>query len=140
MTQPSLERVIGPTGATLLVIGSVVGSGIFLTTGDMAESLPSASLLILAWVVGCIFALFGALTYAAMGAMFPRSGGVYVFLREAFGPLTGFLYGWAMLLVVFAGGIAAVAVGFAEYFSYFFPAMSSTNVVGTLPLRSVSAP
>ena len=73
MTQPSLERVIGPTGATMLVIGSVIGSGIFLTTGEMAETLPSASLLILAWVVGCTFALFGALTYAEMGAMLPRS-------------------------------------------------------------------
>ena len=134
MTQPSLERIIGPTGATLLVVGSVIGSAIFLTTGVMAEYLPSASLLILAWIVGCVFALFGALTYAEMGAMFPRSGGVYVFLREAFGPLTGFLYGWAMLLVVLPGGIAAVAVGFSDYFSYFFPALSSSNVVGTLPL------
>jgi APA family basic amino acid/polyamine antiporter len=134
MTQPSLERAIGPTGATLLVVGSVIGSGIFSTTGVMAESLPSATLLVLAWVVGCTFALMGALTYAELGAMFPRSGGVYVFLREAFGSLPGFLYGWATLVVVLAGGIAAVSIVFADYLSYFFPAFSSTNVMGTVAL------
>jgi len=134
MSQPTLERAIGPFAATLLVIGGVIGSGIFLTTGVMAQTLPSASLLLLAWVVGCLFAVFGALTYAELGTMFPRSGGVYLFLREAFGPLVGFLYGWATLLVVLAGGIAAVAIGFADYFSYFFPALSSATLVGELPL------
>ena len=130
----TLERAIGPFAATLLVIGGIIGSGIFLTTGVMAATLPSASLLMLAWVVGSLFAVFGALTYAEMGAMFPQSGGVYVFLREAFGTLPAFLYGWAMLLVVLSGGIAAVAVGFADYFSYFFPGLSSTHVVGEVPL------
>src|SRR5262245_7649284 len=129
-----LDRAIGPLAATLLVIGGIIGSGIFLTTGPMAAALPSATLLILAWVLGSLFALFGALTYAEMAAMFPRSGGVYVFLREAFGPLPGFLYGWATLLVVLAGGTAAVAVGFSNYFSYFFPALSSSHVVAHVPL------
>jgi len=130
----TLDRAIGPFAATLLVVGGVVGSGIFLTTGVMAETLPSATLLLVAWVVGCLFAVFGALTYAEMATMFPQSGGVYIFLREAFGPLPGFLYGWATLLVVLAGGIAAVAVGFADYFSYFFPSLSSTHIVAELPL------
>src|SRR5689334_8373329 len=130
----TLERAIGPFAATLLVIGGIIGSGIFLTTGPMAKALPSASLLILAWALGSLFALFGALTYAEMATMFPRSGGVYVFLREAFGPLPGFLYGWATLLVVLAGGTAAVAVGFADYFSYFFPSLSSSHIVATIPL------
>ena len=130
----TLDRAIGPFAATLLVIGGIIGSGIFLTTGPMAAALPSATLLILAWVLGSLFAVFGALTYAEMATMFPRSGGVYVFLREAFGPLTGFLYGWATLLVVLAGGTAAVAVGFAEYFSYFFPALSSTHIIVDIPL------
>ena len=124
----TLERAIGPFTATLLVIGGVIGSGIFLTTGAMAQALPSATLLLAAWVVGSLFAVFGALTYAEMATMFPRSGGVYVFLQEAFGPLVGFLYGWATLLVVLCGGIAAVAVGFADYFSYFFPALSQKYV------------
>jgi APA family basic amino acid/polyamine antiporter len=130
----TLERAIGPVAATLLVMGGIIGSGIFLITGPMAESLPSPTLLILAWVLGSLFALFGAFTYAEMATMFPRSGGVYVFLREAFGPLPGFLYGWATLLVVLAGGTAAVAVGFADYFSYFFPALSSAHVVFDIPL------
>lgn len=139
---PALDRAIGPVAATLLVIGGVVGSGIFLTTGVMAATLPSATLLLLAWATGCLFAITGALTYAELGTMFPNSGGVYVFLREAFGPLLGFLYGWVTLLVVLCGGIAAVAVGFAEYFSYFVPALSPEVVVVTLPIgegRAVGA-
>ncbi|HUF48962.1 MAG TPA: APC family permease [Vicinamibacterales bacterium] len=129
----TLERVIGPFNATLLVIGGIIGSGIFLTTGVMADVLPSTPLLLLAWTVGCLFAVFGALTYAEMATMFPRSGGVYIFLREAFGTLPAFLYGWAMLLVVLSGGVAAVAVGFADYFSYFVPAVSSSRTVAEVP-------
>ena len=134
MTQPSLDRAIGPVSATLLVIGSVIGSGIFLTTGAMAQIMPSASLILLAWAAGCLFALTGALTYAELGTMFPRSGGVYVFLGEAFGPLVGFLYGWASLLVVLSGGIAAVAIGFADSFSYFVPALSPAHIVVVVPV------
>jgi APA family basic amino acid/polyamine antiporter len=134
MPQPSLERAIGLPGATLLVIGGVIGSGIFLTTGVMAATLPSPVLLLLAWTTGCLFALTGALTYAELGTMFPRAGGVYVFLSEAFGPLVGFLYGWASVGVVLSGGIAAVAIGFSHYFSYFFPGWSASHVIATLPI------
>lgn len=123
-----LVRAIGLGSAILFVVGSVIGSGIFLTTGVMAETIPSASLLLLAWALGGVLAIAGGLTYAEMGAMFPRSGGVYVFLKEAYGTLPAFLYGWAALLVVISGGIAAVAVGFAEYLSYFFPALSLDRV------------
>jgi APA family basic amino acid/polyamine antiporter len=129
-----LIQAIGPGTATLFVVGSVIGSGIFLTTGIMADRMPSASLLLAAWTLGGLLALAGGLTYAEMGAMFPRSGGVYVFLREAYGPLVGFLYGWAALVVVVTGGIAAVAVGFAEYLSYFVPPLSTSNVLLNLPL------
>ncbi|HSC25922.1 MAG TPA: amino acid permease [Vicinamibacterales bacterium] len=124
-----LVRAIGLGSAILFVIGSVIGSGIFLTTGGMAASIPSASLLLLAWSLGGALAVAGGLTYAEMGAMFPRSGGVYVFLREAYGPLPAFLYGWAALLVVLSGGIAAVAVGFAEYLSYFIEPLSSRRIL-----------
>jgi APA family basic amino acid/polyamine antiporter len=134
--QPSLDRAIGPVAATLLVIGGIVGSGIFLTTGIMAKSLPSPGLLLLAWGAGGLFALAGALTYAEMSTMFPRAGGVYVYLHEAFGSLVGFLYGWAMLLVVLCGGCAAVAVGFADYLSYFFPALSHAHVLLSVPIAS----
>lgn len=135
-----LIRAIGLGSAILFVIGSVIGSGIFLTTGTMAASIPSASLLLLAWAAGGLFAITGGLTYAEMGTMFPRSGGVYVFLREAYGALPAFLYGWVAMLVVLSGGIAAVAVGFAEYLSFFVPALSPARVLFSLglPIGSVS--
>jgi basic amino acid/polyamine antiporter, APA family len=124
-----LVQAIGLGSAVLFVVGSVIGSGIFLTTGVMASTIPSTSLLLLAWTAGGVLAIAGGLTYAEMGAMFPRSGGVYVFLKEAYGPLPAFLYGWVALLVVFSGGLAAVSVGFAEYLSYFIPALSPSVVV-----------
>lgn len=129
-----LIRAIGLGTATLFVIGGVIGSGIFLTTGVMAATIPSASLLLLAWTIGGLLALAGGLTYGELGAMFPRSGGLYVFLREAYGPLTAFLYGWVALTVVLSGGIAAVAVGFAEYLSYFIPSLSTSRVIESIPL------
>lgn len=135
----NLIRAIGLGTATLFVIGSVIGSGIFLTTGIMATTVPSASLLLIAWTLGGLLALTGGLTYGEMGAMFPRSGGVYVFLREAWGPLVAFLYGWAALLVVLSGGIAAVAVGFAEYLSYFLPPLSSSHILVSIALPLVPA-
>src|ERR671911_2648270 len=89
-----LNRAIGLRGATLLVIGSVIGSGIFLTTGIMIQELPSIPLVLLAWTAGGLLAMSGGLTYAEMGSMFPRSGGLYVFLTEAYGAIRGFLFGW----------------------------------------------
>jgi APA family basic amino acid/polyamine antiporter len=133
-----LVRALGLGSAVLFVLGSVIGSGIFLTTGVMAAALPSPTLLLLAWISGGVVALTGGLTYAELGGMFPKSGGVYIYLREAFGPLVAFLYGWAALLIFFSGGIAAVAVGFADYLSYFAPALSPTRVLWSVatPLGS----
>ena len=128
-----LLRVLGLGSAILLVIGSVIGSGIFLTTGGMAALIPSPSLLLAAWTLGGALSIAGGLTYAEMGAMYPRSGGVYVFLREAYGGLAAFLYGWAALLVMISGSIAAVAVGFAEYLSYFVPVLGTANVLLSIP-------
>ncbi|MGE5245213.1 MAG: APC family permease [Betaproteobacteria bacterium] len=130
----ALVRAIGFWSATLLVIGNVIGSAIFLTAGSMAAVLPSAPLLVAAWIAGGAIALCGGLTYAEMGAMFPRSGGLYVFLEEAYGPLVAFLFGWAVILVVGTGSVAAVAVGFATYFSYFVPALSTARVVVAVPV------
>jgi basic amino acid/polyamine antiporter, APA family len=124
-----LIRALGLGSAVLFVLGSVIGSGIFLTTGVMAAALPSPTLLLAAWLTGGVVALTGGLTYAEMGAMYPNSGGVYVYLREAFGPVIAFLYGWAALLVFFSGGIAAVAVGFADYVSYFAPSLSPSRIL-----------
>lgn len=134
-----LARVLGLRSAMLFVVGSVIGSGIFLTTGGMAAVIPSASLLLAAWILGGLLAIAGGLTYAEMGAMFPRSGGVYVFLKEAYGPLTAFLYGWAALFVVISGGIAAVAVGFAAYLSHFLPVLTSVTILGVSGNQVVAA-
>ena len=94
-----LERKLGLFDSTMIVIGIVIGSGIFLSTGIMANSIPSPGLIILAWAVGGILSLAGALTYAELGASMPEAGGQYVYLREAYGPLSGFLFGWTMILV-----------------------------------------
>src|SRR5262245_61282744 len=130
----TLERSIGLVGATCVVMGSVIGSAVFLTMGIMTERMPSPSLLMLAWVAGGVLALTGGLTCAELSAMYPRSGGWYVFLVEAYGPVWGFLFGWAGMLVMLTGGAAAVAVGFAEYFSYFFPSLSTARTVLHVPL------
>jgi basic amino acid/polyamine antiporter, APA family len=121
--EPGLLAKLNLTDATLLVMGSVIGSGIFLTTGIIAESLPSAFWILLAWFLGSVISLFGGLTLAELGAMMPEAGGQYIYLRAAYGSLTGFLYGWTTFLVTQTGGIAAMAVGFAEYLSYFVPAL-----------------
>jgi APA family basic amino acid/polyamine antiporter len=133
-----LVRALGVGSATLFVVGSVIGSGIFLTTGLMAEVLPSAGLILLAWTAGGLLALAGGLSYAELGTMFPRSGGVYVFLAHAYGPLVAFLYGWTALLVVIGGGIAAVSVGFAHYLGYFVPVLSPERALVTFGIAGSS--
>jgi APA family basic amino acid/polyamine antiporter len=124
-----LERRLGLFDSVMMMVGIVIGSGIFLTTGIMAQSIPSAGLLLLAWAVGGVLTLTGALTFAELGAAMPHAGGQYVYLREAYGHLAGFLFGWILFLVAMGGSIAAMAAGFAEYVGHFFPAVSSANSV-----------
>lgn len=125
----SLKRRLGLFDSTMMMIGIVIGSGIFLTTGIMAKSIPSAPLLLLAWIVGGVLVLAGALTYAELGAALPEAGGQYVYLREAYGPLPGFLFGWKMFLVNMTGSIAALGMAFAEYFGRFFPSLSTSQTI-----------
>jgi basic amino acid/polyamine antiporter, APA family len=108
-----LRRELGLLDATFLVVASVIGSGIFLTPGRIAELLPRPGLFLGAWVAGGLLSLAGALANAELGAMYPRAGGDYVYLREAFHPVAGFLVGWLSFFVIFAGTIAALAAGFA---------------------------
>jgi len=129
-----LLRQLGLFDSTMVMVGIVIGSGIFLTTGIMAKSIPSPFLILLAWLVGGILTLAGALTYAELGASMPEAGGQYVYLREAYGPIYGFLFGWILFLVYMTGGIAALAVAFAEYFGYFFPSLSMSNIIFSLPI------
>ena len=113
--KPELKRQLGLWTCVLLVIGNIIGVGIFTTPGEIANGLPSAGWVLFAWLVGGLMATAGALTYAELGTMFPRAGGTYVYLKEAYGPLWGFLYGWAYTLVTSAGTIALLAIGFGEY-------------------------
>jgi len=124
-----LIRQLGLFDSTMMMVGIVIGSGIFLTTGIMAKSIPSASLILLAWIAGGLITLAGALTYAELGAAMPDAGGQYVYLREAYSPLSGFLFGWILFLVTMAGSIAALGVAFAEYFGHFFPSWSTENTI-----------
>ncbi len=116
----------------LLTIGSVVGTGIFFTSADMARVLPDATMILLAWLAAGLLTLAGALTYAELGAMLPRAGGLYGFLREAYGPLPAFLYGWTAFLVIMSGGIAAIAVGFGTYLGAFVPWCAAEHEVARL--------
>ena len=114
-------RGLGLFDSTMVVVGSMVGSGIFLVSADMARLLGSSGWLLAAWVLTGLMTVVGALSYGELAAMMPRAGGQYVYLREAFSPLLGFLYGWTLFLVIQSGTIAAVAVGFARYFGAIWP-------------------
>lgn len=131
-----LLRRLGAWDGALLTIGAVVGTGIFITTGDIAAALPHGGLILAVWLIGGLLTLAGALTYAELGVLFPRAGGMYHFLKEAYGPLWGFLYGWACFLVIMSGGIAAIAVGFGEYLGAFLPFFSTAHVLVAVPLGS----
>ena len=114
-------RGLGLYDSTMVVVGSMIGSGIFIVSADMARNVGSAGWLLVAWLVAGVLTVVGALAYGELAAMMPRAGGQYVYLREAFSPLWGFLYGWTLFLVIQTGTIAAVAVGFARYFGVLLP-------------------
>lgn len=134
-----LSRGLNLWDTTLLVIGLVVGGGIFLTPASIAKALPDSRWILAVWIVGGLLSIAGGFVYAEMGAMIPKSGGMYVYIREAFGELPAFLYAWVAYWVILAGADAAVAVGFAEYFSVFFPGLSTSRVLFTLGPASVTA-
>jgi basic amino acid/polyamine antiporter, APA family len=119
MTQ--LKRVLGKFDLTMIAIGGTIGSGIFLTPSLIARNLESPLLILGVWVVGGMMALAGSLTFAELGSMMPGAGGVYVYLSRTYGRLFGFLFGWAYLLVVNTGGIAALSIAFATYLGFFIP-------------------
>jgi basic amino acid/polyamine antiporter, APA family len=121
------KRGLGLYASTMVVVGSMIGSGIFLVSAEMGRQTGSPGLLLTAWVVTGVLTLAAALSYGELAAMMPRAGGQYVYLREAFGPLWGFLYGWTLFMVIQTGTIAAVAVGFARYTGYLVPWFSEEH-------------
>ena len=124
---PHFVASLGLFSSTAIVIGSMIGSGIFLVSADIGRTVDSPALLIGAWVVTAVMTMIGALSYGELAAMMPHAGGQYIYLREALGRLWGFLFGWTLFLVIQTGTIAAVAVGFGKFLGVFFPQVSSTN-------------
>jgi len=118
---------LGLTSATTLVMGSMIGSGIFIVSADISRTVDSPALLLGAWLVTAFMTIVGALSYGELAAMMPHAGGQYVYLREGLGPLWGFLYGWTLFLVIQTGTIAAVAVAFGKFLGVFYPAISAKN-------------
>src|SRR5262245_5625050 len=111
----------------MLVIGSMIGSGIFIVSAEIGREVGSPALLIGAWAITGFMTIAAALSYGELAAMMPRAGGQYVYLREALGPLWGFLYGWTLFLVIQTGTIAAVGVAFGKFLGVFFPSVSAQN-------------
>ena len=123
-SQSGFVKAMTLTDATMLVAGSMIGSGIFIVSADIGRSVGSPFWLITAWVVTGVITLLGALAYGELAAMYPRAGGQYVFLRESMGPLMGFLYGWTLFIVIQTGTIAAVAVAFGRFLGVLWPAIT----------------
>src|SRR6185436_8259220 len=134
MTDPPVAdqkfvRGLGLLDSTMLVAGSMIGSGIFIVSADIARQVGSPGWLLVVWIVTGLLTLMAALSYGELAAMMPKAGGQYVYLREAFSPLFGFLYGWTLFLVIQTGTIAAVAVGFARYLGVLWPTISESSYI-----------
>ena len=121
--RPELSRDLGVSHASAVVVGTIIGSGIFLVPAEMMQAVGSAKLVYLAWLVGGALSFFGALTYAELGAMKPQAGGEYVYVRDAYGPLAGFLYGWTWFVIAKPASVATVATGLVR-------------ILGTFPIFS----
>src|SRR5262245_31832473 len=129
---------LGLFDATMLVAGSMIGSGIFIVSADIARDVGSAGWLMFVWVLTGIMTIIGALSFAELAAMMPNAGGQYIYLREAYGPLPAFLYGWTNFLIIQTGFIAAVGVAFAKFLGVLVPGMTSTIILGITPQKLVA--
>src|SRR6266699_1718406 len=130
MSQPATAgfvRGLNLFDATMIVIGTMIGSGIFIVSADMARLIGSPGWLLIAWGVTGVLTVAAALSYGELAALMPRAGGQYVYLREAFSPLCGFLYGWTLFLVIQTGTIAAVGVAFAKFLGALWPDVGESN-------------
>src|SRR6187200_2288820 len=123
----SFKRSLGLLDATMVVAGSMIGSGIFIVSADMLKDVGSAGWMLAVWVITGFMTLTAALSYGELSAMFPKAGGQYVYLKEAFNPLAGFLYGWSFFAVIQTATIAAVGVAFSKFAGYFIPSLEMTD-------------
>jgi APA family basic amino acid/polyamine antiporter len=134
-----LVKGLGLVDATTLVMGSMIGSGIFIVSSDIARQVGSPALLMIVWLLAALLTITAAVSYGELAAAMPNAGGQYVYLREAFGPLSGFLFGWTTFLVIQTGTIAAVAVAFAKYTGVFFPWISTETRIGPVNTQQILA-
>jgi basic amino acid/polyamine antiporter, APA family len=141
MSEPQQEfrRSLSLLDGTMLVSGSMIGSGIFIVSADMTRSVGSTGWLLFLWLLTGVMTVFGALSYGELAGMMPKAGGQFVYIKRAWGDLTAFLYGWSLATVIQTGTIAAVAVAFAKYTGYFIPALSPDNVLINFGSRQISA-
>ncbi|MGB4843238.1 MAG: amino acid permease [Ferruginibacter sp.] len=135
----SYKPTLGLLDSTMIVAGSMIGSGIFIVSADIARNVGSAGWLIAVWVITGFMTLTAALSYGELSAMFPKAGGQYVYLKEAFNPLAGFLYGWSFFTIIQTATIAAVGVAFSKFAAYIIPALSEKNILLDLGLIEISA-
>ncbi len=138
LEQSEMKRELGLLDATLLVAGSMIGSGIFIVSADITRNVGSAGWLITVWLITGLMTLIAAVSYGELSAMFPKAGGQYVYLKEAYNPLVGFLYGWSFFAVIQTGTIAAVGVAFSKFTAYLWPAVSEDIILFNLGSISVS--
>src|ERR1700742_2683683 len=125
----AFKQSLGLLDATMIVVGSMIGSGIFIVSADITRSVGSAGWLILIWVLTGLLTLTAALSYGELSGMYPKAGGQYVYLKEAYNPLVAFLYGWSLFTVIQTGTIAAVGVSFYKFLAYFIPSVSEDKVL-----------
>ena len=138
-----LKKSLGLFDSTAIVMGSMIGSGIFIVSADMSRNLGSPGWLLVAWLLTGVLTIFAALSYGELAAMMPKAGGQYVYLREAYNPMIAFLYGWTLFLVIQTGTIAAVGMAFAKFFGVLVPWFSETNIIfqlGFLKINTVHLP
>lgn len=138
-TEKDFKRSFGLLDATMVVAGSMIGSGIFIVSADMTRTVGSAGWLVILWVLTGVLTLIAALSYGELSGMFPKAGGQYVYLKEAYNPLVAFLFGWSFFAVIQAGSIAAVGVAFSKFAAYIFPRLSEKNIVADLGFIRISA-
>jgi basic amino acid/polyamine antiporter, APA family len=139
LTQPSFKPSLGLFDATMVVAGSMIGSGIFIVSADITRNVGSAGWLIAVWLITGFMTLTAAVSYGELSAMYPKAGGQYVYLKEAFNPLAGFLYGWSFFAVIQTATIAAVGVAFSKFAAYLFPFLSEKNIIADLGFVTISA-
>lgn len=139
MSQTTFKPTLGLWDATMIVAGSMIGSGIFIVSADITRNVGSAGWLIAVWLITGVMTIIAAVSYGELSGMFPKAGGQYVYLKESYNPLVAFLYGWSFFSVIQTATIAAVGVAFAKFGAYIFPVISETNIIADIGFIKISA-